>query len=234
MQAERAGELAGAIAQMPQAEGSGPMNEARDASRQGGEQAKAAAENGQQGKQQEAAGRHQQSASHLQRGADALGRAAEEFARGAEQAKGQQREPHRAPIPPSDLADAFQSAAKAAGEKQGTEAASQASEAADALSRAAQAARQGMQGQGLGQSKPGQPGMPQPGNQAGEHPEEGDRTPEVDPGVPPELAKLGISAADWEKIQATLKSDVGGGAGAGVPEEYRGLVKKYFEAMADQ
>jgi hypothetical protein len=52
--------------------------------------------------------------------------------------------------------------------------------------------------------------------------------------VPPELAKLGISAADWEKIQATLKSDVGSGGGAGVPEEYRGLVKKYFEAMTDE
>ena len=52
--------------------------------------------------------------------------------------------------------------------------------------------------------------------------------------MPPELAKLGISASDWEKIQATLKSDVGGGGAAGVPEEYRGLVKKYFEAMTDE
>ena len=60
------------------------------------------------------------------------------------------------------------------------------------------------------------------------------RTPEADPGVPPELAKLGISAADWEKIQATLKSDVGGAGAAGVPEEYRGLVKDYFEAMTDE
>jgi hypothetical protein len=234
MQAEQAAQLAEAIAQVPQAEGSGHMNEARDASRQGGEQAKAAAQSGQQGKQQEAAGQHQQSANNLQRSAEALGRAAEEFARGAEQASGQQPEQHRAPIPSSDLADAFQSAAKAAGEKQTSQAAGQASQAADALSRAAQAARQSMQGQGQGQGKPGQPGTPQPGNQAGEKPEEGDRTPEADPGVPPELAKLGISAADWEKIQATLKSDVGGGAGAGVPEEYRGLVKKYFEAMADE
>ena len=232
MQSEQAEALAEAFARMPQAEASGHMNEARDASCQGGEQAKAAAESGQQGKQPEAAGQHRQSARYLQRAADALGRAAEEFARGAEQAKGQQPEQHRAPIPPADLADAFQSAARAAGEKQGSEAANQASRAADALSRAAQAARQGMQGQNQG--KPGQPGMPRPGNQAVEHPEEGDRTPEADPGVPPELAKLGISAADWEKIQATLKSDVGGGAGTGVPEEYHGLVKKYFEAMADE
>jgi hypothetical protein len=31
-----------------------------------------------------------------------------------------------------------------------------------------------------------------------------------------------------------LKSDVGSGGGAGVPEEYRGLVKKYFEAITDE
>ena len=75
--------------------------------------------------------------------------------------------------------------------------------------------------------------MPGPPGQPGEKSEEGERAPEADPGVPPELAKLGISAADWEKIQATLKSDVGGGS-TGVPEEYRGLVKKYFETMSDE
>ncbi|WP_367872327.1 hypothetical protein [Luteolibacter sp. Populi] len=232
MQADAAADLSQAIAEMPQAEGSGHMNEARDASRQGGEQAKAAAENGKQGKPQDAAGQHQQSAGNLQRSAEALDRAAEDFARGAEQAQGQQPEQHRAAIPPKDLAQAFQSASRASGEKnQGTQSASEASQAADALARAAQAARQSMQGQ----SKPGQPGMPgdpQPG-MPGEKPEEGERAPEADPGVPPELAKLGINASDWEKIQATLKSDVGG-AGSGVPEEYRGLVKRYFETMSEK
>ena len=48
------------------------------------------------------------------------------------------------------------------------------------------------------------------------------------------MARLGISAADWEKIQATLKSDVGSGGGGGVPDEYRGLVKEYFEAMTKE
>ena len=60
------------------------------------------------------------------------------------------------------------------------------------------------------------------------------RTGEPDPGVPPELAKLGISAADWEKIKAALSSDVGTGAGAGIPEEYRDLVKGYFQNMAQK
>ena len=102
------------------------------------------------------------------------------------------------------------------------------------MARAAQAARQQMQGQG----KPGQPGQPgppgMPDTQPGDQPDEELRTPEADPGVPPELAKLGISAADWEKIRATLKSDVGGAGTEGVPEEYRGLVKDYFEAMTDE
>jgi len=238
MQAEAAKDLAQAIAEMPQAEGSGHMNEARETARQGGEQAKAAAQKSSEGKPQDAAGQHQQSSGNLQRSAEALGRAAEEFARNAEQAQGQQPEQHRAPIPPQDLAEAFKAASRATGEQQASQpppgqasqSASQAGQAADALSRAAQAARQSMQGRG----KPGQPGMPgEPNGQPGEKPDEGPRSPEADPGVPPELAKLGINAEDWEKIQATLKSDVGG-AGAGVPEEYRGLVKKYFETMTSK
>jgi hypothetical protein len=59
-----------------------------------------------------------------------------------------------------------------------------------------------------------------------------ERPAEADPGVPPELAKLGISAADWEKIQNNLRADVGGGGAAGIPEEYRELVKGYFQSMS--
>ncbi len=228
MQAARAEELARAVAEMPQAEGSGPMNAARDASRQGGEQAQAAARSG---KPQEAADRHRQSAEQLRRSADALGRAAEEAARNAEHAKGQEPAGHLPSIPPGDLAEAFQAAARASGEPQAPEAARQAAQAAAALSRAAQAARASMQGRG----RPAQPGMPpQPGTAPGEKPEEGPRMPEPDPGVPPELAKLGISAEDWEKIRSTLKADVGAAGGSGIPEEYRGLVKEYFETMADE
>jgi hypothetical protein len=230
MQADAAAEIAEAIAEVPEAEGSGHMNEARESARQGSEQAKSAAEKSSQGNPREAAGQHQQAANSLQRSAEALGRAAEDFERGVQQAQGQRPEQHRAAIPPKDLSQAFQSASRATGEqKQATQSAGEATQAAEALSRAAQSARQSMQG-----NSPGQPGMPgDPAGMPGEKSEEGERAPEADPGVPPELAKLGISAADWEKIQATLKSDVGGGA-TGVPEEYRGLVKKYFETMSDE
>ncbi|WP_193211464.1 DUF4175 family protein [Luteolibacter marinus] len=231
MQAEQAAALAEAVAGLPQVEGSGAMNEARDSSSQGSQQAQAAAEQGSQGKSQEAAGQHQQAAGSLQRSADALNRAADEFQRGAEQARGQQADPNRAPVSPADLAEAFQAASRASRQAQAAQAAGQASQAAEAMSRAAQAARQSMQGQ----SKPGQPGPPgPPGGPPGQRPDEGPRQREADPGVPPELAKLGISAADWEKIQATLKSDVGAAAGAGVPEEYRGLVRDYFDAMTKE
>ncbi|MCW1925312.1 hypothetical protein OKA05_22320 [Luteolibacter arcticus] len=230
LQAEEAKQLAEAVAEMPQAEGSGPMNEARETSRQGGEQAQSAAQKSGEGKAQEASGQHQQSAANLQRSADALGRAAEEFDRAAEQAKGQQPEQHRAPLAPQDLAEAFQSASRASEQGQAPQSANQATQAAEAMAKAAQAARQQMQGQG----KPGQPMPGQPGEEPGDKPDENLRTPEADPGVPPELAKLGISAADWEKIQANLKSDVGGSGAGGVPEEYRGLVKKYFEAMTSE
>lgn len=233
LQADAAAEMAEAIAELPQAEGSGHMNEARETSRQAGEQAKSAAQRSSEGNTPEAANQHQQSANNLQRSAEALGRAAEDFDRQAQQAQGQQPEQHRAPIPPQDLAQAFQAASRASGEKQAaTQSASQANDAAQALSRAAQSARSSMQGNSPSQ-QPGTPIPGMPGAQPGEKSEEGERPPEADPGVPPELAKLGISAADWEKIQATLKSDVGGGSN-GVPEEYRGLVKKYFETMSDE
>ena len=66
----------------------------------------------------------------------------------------------------------------------------------------------------------------------GEEAKEGTRQAQADQGVPAELAKLGINAADWEKIQATLKTDVSGSRRAVIPEDYRGLVQKYFEQVS--
>jgi len=85
--------------------------------------------------------------------------------------------------------------------------------------------------QGQSPSKPGQ-GMAQNANQPGMENTDALRTPEASPGVPPELAKLGISAEDWEKIKASLKSDVGGSSAIALPEEYRDLVRSYFEQMS--
>ena len=40
------------------------------------------------------------------------------------------------------------------------------------------------------------------------------------------------SAKDWEKLKEILRSDVGGTGAVGVPEDYRGLVKRYFQEVA--
>ncbi len=227
-QAEAANKLAQAMEAMPQVEGSGPMQEAKNAGKQGSQQAAAAAEQGQKNQSQEASKQHDQSAQSFTKSSEALTRAADEFAKMAQEAAAQPANPQRAQASPSALAEAFQQASQAAKNPQAAAAAAQAAHAAQALSQAAQTARQQMQGR-----QPGPPG-PQgpPGAPPGDQPQPGLRTPEADPGVPPELAKLGLSSADWEKIQATLKSDVGAGEGGAVPEEYRELVKGYFESIS--
>jgi hypothetical protein len=53
-------------------------------------------------------------------------------------------------------------------------------------------------------------------------------------GVPPELAKLGISVADWARIKGALGSETTNQAGSGAPKEYRDLVSDYFRIMATE
>jgi len=72
--------------------------------------------------------------------------------------------------------------------------------------------------------------------EAGEKPSEGDadekfREKEDDQGIPPELAKLGVSSSDWEKIKAAMSREVGGARRSLVPEDYRGLVRDYFRKL---
>ncbi len=224
-QAEAAGELTQAMEAMPQVEASGPIQEAKNAGKQGSQQAAAAAAQGQKNQQQEASKQHDQSGQSFGKSAEALTRAADEFTKMAQEAAAQPPNPQRAQVAPGALAEAFQQAAQAAKNPHAAGAAAQAAHAAQALTQAAQAARQQMQGRPPSTQEP-------PGSPPGDQPQPGPRTPEADPGVPPELAKLGLSSADWEKIQATLKADVGAGEGGAVPEEYRELVKGYFESIS--
>lgn len=231
MQTSEAGDaqaLAKDISHMPQLDGGGSMSEARNSSNEGGKQAEAAAKEGQQGKQDEAAKQHERAGQNFEKSAEALTHAADELSKAAAEAAAQAPNPQRAQVPPNALAEAFQQASQAANNSRQAEAAAQAAHAAQALAQAAQAGRQQMQGK-----QPGPPGPPgPPGSAPSKKPQDGIQTPEADPGVPPELAKLGISAADWEKIQANLKSDVAAGEGGAVPEEYRELVKGYFESIS--
>jgi hypothetical protein len=237
MRAEQTAELAEDIREAPQVNGAtGLMQQAAQSSEQAAGQAKQAAQATSGAKPAQAAGNHEQAAKQLQQAAAQLEQAAAEFAQQAAQAAARQPGDNQAPIPGQPLAEAFQQASQAADANTPAAAASHAQAAADALAQAADGTRRALQGQAPGQpGQPGQqPGLPgqqpgQPGQQASEDPQ---RSPEPDPGVPPELAKLGISAADWEKIKASLKSEVGGTSAIALPEEYRDLVRRYFEQMS--
>ncbi|MEO8615555.1 MAG: hypothetical protein ABI600_10465 [Luteolibacter sp.] len=230
IQADAAKALAQDMENMPQVDGNSSMQDATNSGKQGSEQAKNAAEQGQNGRQLDASKQHDQSAQSFGKSAEALARAAEEFSTQAEQAAAQQANPQSAEASASKMADAFQQASQAADSSQPAQAAAAAAKATQALAQAAQAARQQMQG-----DKPGKP-SPQgpPGSVPGQEPQDGstDRSAGADPRVPAELAKLGISSADWVKIQSSLKSDVGAGEGGAVPAEYRELVKGYFESIS--
>lgn len=238
-QAQSAQELAQAIAAAPQAQPSAPMQQAEQSSQQGSQQAQQAAQQAQQGQQQQAAQQHAQAQQQFAQSAQALAQAAKEMSQAARQAEQQQASAQQAQASPEALAEAFQQAAQASESKSPQQAAQQSQRAAQALQQAAQSAKSQMQGQSTtspgtpsqaqGQPQPGQPG--QPGEQASDMAGEAERPAEADPGVPPELAKLGISAADWEKIQNNLRADVGGNGATGIPEEYRELVKGYFQSM---
>ena len=235
MKAAEAQELAEAIDALPQVDQSSPMQQAEQASKQGGEQAQQAAQQAQQGQQQQAAAEHQQSQQNFEKSAQSLGQAAQDMAQAAQQAAQQQTQPEQAQASPQALAEAFQQASQASENSQPSQAAQQAEQAAKALSQAAQSAKSKMQGNQPGKPMAQQPGPKgEPGTQPGQESQNTERPAEGDPGVPPELAKLGISAADWEKIQASLNSDVSSGGAQAVPEEYRELVKGYFQSMSQK
>lgn len=234
-QAAEAANLAGAIERMPQLDGNGAMQEAKNSGKQGSRDAAEAAAKGKAGKPAEAAKEHTDSSGGFEKAAKSLDQAAAEFNQAAQELTSHTPDPQRAAVSPQNLAEAFQQASRAASEPQPAQAASEASAAAKALAAAAESGRQQMQGKGPAAGKPGPPGGPpdgKPGSTPGDKPDAGPRPPEADPGVPPELAKLGISSDDWAKIQASLKSDVGAGDSDSIPEEYRGLVKGYFESMS--
>ena len=231
MRAQEAAALAEAIRETPQVNGpSGPMQQAAQSSQQAAGQAKQAAQADSQGKPAEASGSHGQAAQQLQQTAAQLSQAAAEFSQQAAQAAGHQASPQQAPIPGQPLASAFEQASHAATAHTPAAAASESRAAAKALAQAADGTLSAMQGKTPG--KPGQPGQPGQPTPPGTDPNDSLRSPQADPGVPPELAKLGVSAADWEKIKASLKSEVGGASAIALPEEYRDLVRRYFEQIS--
>lgn len=226
-------QLATKIRDTPQVNGpSGPMQQAAQSAEQAANQARQAAQAESQGKPADASNNHAQASQQLQQTAARLDQAAAEFTQQAAQQAARQAGDHQAPIPGQLLAEAFQQAGQATKAKPQASAASHARAAAEALSQAAAGTLRAMQNPSSSR-QPGHPaataqGAP-PATQPGESPL---RMPTASPGVPPELAKLGISAADWEKIKSALKSDTGGSGAIAMPEEYRDLVRHYFEEIS--
>jgi len=244
LQAARARELAKELREFPQAANHNPsLNEAQQKSQDAANRADQAMKEQANGHAKQAAQFHEQSSDQLEKASKALAQAAAQFQQQASQADSQKPHPHKAPAPGKPLAEAFEKSAQAASSDNAEEASQSAQRAAEALKSAAQQAKSAMaqnqqpgKGDGPAQNEPGQ-GKGEPegkGNQPGNKPNEGLREEQADPGVPPELARLGVSAKDWAKIKATLKSEIGGARGAIVPEDYRGLVKQYFEQVTKE
>lgn len=232
MQAHATAQLAENLDSLPQIDPSGQMQQATQSSAQAAQSAESAAQQAAQGQQQNAAPQHAQASQKLQQTAQQLTQAAQSMAQVPEAAAQQAADSQKAPVSPQDLAAAAADAAKAASSDQQAQSAESAQQAAQNLASAAQSARSKMSGKPSPPGPPGMPGLPQmPGDQPSM---DSNRPPLPDPGVPPELAKLGISAGDWEKIQATLISDKSGAGIEGVPAEYRGLVKSYFQSMSQK
>ncbi|MDA7888020.1 hypothetical protein N9A86_01380 [Akkermansiaceae bacterium] len=240
MQAERAAELSDEVNDFAQAD-SDQMANARGQTEQASIHANQAAKANEAGKSQQASDQNQQASERFAQAESALNQAAENFAEQAAQAAQQELSDRKAPTPGQPLAEAFQQSAEAAQASSAQEASKSAQAAAQALAQAAQQARSAMSQNG----QPGQPmdgqaqnqqgkGKGKPGEGEGDEPQEGARQAQGDKGIPPHLAKLGITSKDWEKIRATLKTDVSGSAGEVVPEDYRGLVKQYFEQVSKE
>ena len=144
------------------------------------------------------------------------------------------------PVEAKDLAQSFQKTSQAAQAENASQAAAQAGQAAQSLSDMARQAAQSMGGMGdLASSKGQAPDDGKPNDEAANTP--ASRGAEMrksenvaGDGVPPELAKLGISVADWARIKSSLGSETTNQATSGAPKEYRDLVGDYFRIIATE
>lgn len=147
---------------------------------------------------------------------------------------------------PEELARSFSKVSQAAQSEDATEAASLASNAAEGLRQMAwdMAEKMGpMENWADSLLPPGETGQPAQNaagqNQAAE-PGSAGMNRQGAPlevrgdGVPPGIARWGVSAEDWARLKGTLGSNVTQDVQAGMPLEYRGLVSDYFRALAEE
>jgi len=136
-----------------------------------------------------------------------------------------------------DLAESYQDVSKASDSKDNQQASEQAQKAADSLQQLAQAALEKLAGQDQpqeGEQDGSQKSDPRESESEGKQQlSEGGKTPDMDgSGVPPELAKLGVTFADWARMKGTLQSGSSNQGNNSTPAEYRELVQRYFRVIA--
>lgn len=138
-----------------------------------------------------------------------------------------------------DLAESYQDVSKASDSKNNQQASDKATKAADSLQQLAQAALEKLGGKGEQKNQSDEAARDaekmaeQKDSESKPQLSEGGRTPDMDgSGVPPELAKLGVTFADWARMKGTLQSGSSNQSGDSIPEEYRDLVQRYFRVIA--
>ena len=173
-----------------------------------------------------ALGPEQQAASELGQAASALAQMGQALAQAAGQAPSASPETMG---PSQAMAEAY----GAASEATQSPSAANAAAAAEAMRAAAGQAAAMAQGRG---AEPGHMGMAQ-GQMPGQQPSQ---TANSQKGIgmvavdetEAKLKEMGITLADWARLPGELRDQVLQAADAGAPEEYRNLIKRYFQAIA--
>jgi hypothetical protein len=169
------------------------------------------------------------------------GQAMAQAAKNAQQAKPNAKAAApAAPVEAKNLAQSFEQASQAARAADPSQAAAQARQAAQSLSQMARQAAQSLGGMSdVASANQQSPDDGRPNDEAANTP--ASRGAEMrksenvaGDGVPPELAKLGISMADWARIKSSLGSETTSQAASGAPKEYRDMVSDYFRIIATE
>lgn len=183
-------------------------------------------------------GRQNQAQQGMSQAAQALQQAAEMLAQSLENLQ-TTSEQQSDVLNPQNLSEAFDDSSQSAQSQESQEAAQNAWQAAESLQQLAQAAMEQMGAMGQPSQQQGQPTpQMQPEFVEGANPqlnETGMKTADINgDGLPPELRALGISAADWARLQGNLRSGGTTQGGDDLPAEYRELVGRYFQVIAKE
>jgi hypothetical protein len=208
----------GERAQTMAPQSSGQMQQARQALTQA-RQAESQASQAMAGQSpQGAVGSQQWAAAELGNAAQALSAVGQALAQAASQSPA-------APSPMgAPMADAFSSASQAAQ----SQSAASAAQASQAMSAAASQAMGMAQGMGVMPGQAGQqPGMPGPSANS----KKGIGAVGIN-STAAKLESLGIKLSDWARLPGELRSQILQAAEEAGPEEYRTLIKRYFQQVA--